>query len=79
MDGVDAATQQLMAVTAKTRSVDITEDEWRRALIEIRANNAAFQSDYVVSGQHWSRSFPDATADAMVLQLPFDEREVDDV
>lgn len=79
MDGVDAATQKLMAVTAKMRSVDITEDEWRRFLIDIRANNAAFQSDYVVSGQLWSRFFPDATADTMVLQLPFDEREGDDV
>jgi hypothetical protein len=79
MDGVDAATEKLMAVTARTRSVDITEEAWRRFLIEIRANNAAFQSDYVVPGQLCSQFFPDATADTMVLQLPFSEREVDDV
>jgi hypothetical protein len=79
MDGVDAATEKLMAVTAKMRSVDITEEEWRRFLTEVRAENAAFQSDYVVPGQLCSQFFPDATADTMVLQLPFTPREADDV
>lgn len=79
MDGVDAATEKLMAVTARTRSVDITEDAWRRFLIEIRANNAAFQSDYVVPGHLCSQFFPDATVDTMVLQFPFTDQEVDDV
>lgn len=79
MDSMDAATEKLIAVTARTRSVDITEDAWRRFLIEIRAKNAAFQSDYVVPGQLCSQFFPDATVDTMVLQFPFSEREVDDV
>ena len=79
MDGVDAATEGLVAVTAKTRSVDITEDEWRGFLAEVRARNATFQSDYVVPGQLCAQFFPNATADTMVLQLPFSEREVDDV
>ena len=79
MDGVDAATEGLVAVTVKTRSVDITEEEWRGFLAEVRARNAAFQSDYVVPGQLCAQFFPDATADTMVLQLPFSEREVDDV
>ena len=79
MDRVDAATEKLMAVTAKTRSVDITEEEWRRFLDEVRAEAPAFQSDYLVSGELCSRYFPDATTDTTVLQLPFTEREVDDV
>ena len=79
MDGVDSATGKLMAVTAKTRSVDITEEEWRGFLIEVRANNAAFQSDYVIPGQLCSQFFSGETAAAMILQLPFAEREVDDV
>ncbi len=79
MDGVDVATQRLMAVTAKMRSADITEGEWRRFLIEIRANNAALRSDYLVPGQLCSQFFPDETEDTMVLQFPFAEREVDDV
>ena len=75
MDGVDAATGKLMAATAKMRSVDITEEEWRRLLTAIKAKNSAFQSDYVIPGQLCSRLFPDATADTMVLQLPFTEQE----
>jgi hypothetical protein len=79
MDGVDAATEKLVAVTAKTRSVDITEEDWRRFLAAVRARNAALQSDYVVPGQLCSQFFPDATVETMVLQLPFTEREGDDV
>lgn len=79
MDGVDAATEKLMAATAKMRSVDITEEEWRGFLIDIRARNAAFESDYVVPGRLWPQFFPEATANTMVLQLPFNEREADDV
>jgi hypothetical protein len=79
MDGVDTATQKLMAVTTKTRSVDIAEDEWRRFLIDIRAHNPAFQSDYVVPGQLCAQFFPDARVGTMVLQFPFPEREGDDV
>ena len=79
MDGVDAATEGLLAVTTKTRSVDITGEEWRGFLAEVRARNAAFQSDYVVPGEFCTQFFPDATADTMVLQLPFTEREGDNV
>lgn len=79
MDDMDVATEKLMAVTAQTRSVDITEEEWHRFLIEVRAKNAAFQSDYVVPGHLCSQFFPDATEDTMVLQLPFIEQEGDDV
>ena len=79
MDGVDAATKELIAVTAKARSMDITEEEWRIFLTQVRAENAAFESDYVVPGQLCSRFFPDATSDTMVLQLPFTDPEVDDV
>ena len=71
MDGVDAATEKLMAATTKMHSVDITEEEWRGILIDIRAHNAAFESDYVVPGRMWTQFFPDATANTMVLQLPF--------
>ncbi len=79
MDAVEATTEELLAVTAKTRSVDISGAEWRSFLTEVRANNAAFQSDYVVPGRLCSRFFPGETTDAMILQLPFAEREIDDV
>jgi hypothetical protein len=79
MDGVDAATEKLMVVTAKMRSVDITEQEWRRFLAGVRDRNAAYQSDYFVSGELCSQFFPEVMADTMVLQLPFAERESNDV
>ncbi|MFA4943301.1 MAG: hypothetical protein WC789_01200 [Lentisphaeria bacterium] len=79
MDVVEAATEELLAMTAKTRSVDISESEWRSFLAEVRSNNAAFQSDYVVPGNLCSQFFPGETTDAMILQLPFAEREGDDV
>lgn len=79
MDGVDAATEKLVALTAKTRSVDLSEDEWRRFLADVRAKNTASQSDYLVTGELCTQYFPDATAGTMVLQLPLNEREGDDV
>ena len=79
MDGVDAATEKLMEVTVRMRSVDITEKEWRRFLAEVRAQNAALQSDYVVPGHLCSQFFSGMTADTMVLQLPFTESGGDDV
>lgn len=79
MDGVDVATEKLMAVTAKMSSVDITEEEWCRFLAKVRDRNAAFQSDYLVPGELCSQFFSEAMADTMVLQLPFAEREGDDV
>lgn len=79
MDVVEAATEQLLAITAKMLSVDISESEWRRFLGVVRTNNAAFQSDYVVPGFLCSRFFAGETTDAMVLQLPFAGPEVDDV
>ena len=75
MDGVDTATEGLIAATANSRFVDITEEEWCRFLSEVRANNEAFQSDYLVPAQACLRFFPDARADEMVLQFPFAERE----
>lgn len=79
MDGVDAATKKLMAVTANSRAVEVSEEEWRRFLAEVRTRNATFQSDYVVPGQLCSQFFPEVTAETMVLQFPFTEREGDDV
>lgn len=79
MEGVDATTEKLMAVTEKMRSVDISEEEWCAFLSEVRARNEAFESDYVIAGQECLRFFPDAAAGTMVLQFPFSERKADDV
>lgn len=79
MDGVDAATEKLLSLTTNMRSVNLSEEEWRRFLAEIRVQNTGFQSDYLVSGELCSRYFPDATSETQVLQLPIDDMEGDDV
>ena len=50
MDGVDAATAKLVALTADCRSVDLPEEEWRAFLDGIRSRNPAFQSNYLLPG-----------------------------
>ena len=79
MDGVDSATDKLLAMTANTRSVNLSEEEWRRFLAGAKIQNAAFQSNYLISEEQCSQYFPDTTAETMILQLPFSEWEGDDV
>ena len=79
MDRVDAATGKLLVLTANMRSENLPEEEWRRFLGGIRVHSTGFQSDYLVSGELCSQYFPDATAQTTILQLPFNEREDDDV
>jgi len=79
MDGMDVATERLQALAGEERFVELSEEEWRGWLAEVRSKNPAFQSDYLVSGEVCSRYFPDATSETMVLQLPIDEWEGGDV
>ena len=39
MDGVDSATAHLLKLTVDCRSIDLSEDEWRTFLNEIRVKN----------------------------------------
>ena len=79
MDGVDGATEKLLVLTANTRSVNLSEEEWRRFLAGAKVQNAAFQSNYLISEELCSQYFPDAPAETMILQLPFNEWEDEDV
>ncbi len=79
MDGVDSATEKLLSLSERDQTIDLTEKEWREWLSEIRATNPIFQSDYLISGDLCSRYFQDATSDTVVLQLPIDEWEGDNV
>jgi len=79
MDAMDVATDALLALVHDQRSVDLSEDEWKRRLSEFRSKDPTFQSDYLVSGELYARYFPDATPETMILQLPFNERDVNDV
>ena len=81
MDGVDAATAHLLKLTVDCRSIDLSEDEWRTFLNEIRAKNPEFESNYLLPGDICVSLFPTITAGDYVLELPIDgdmgEEEVD--
>ncbi len=79
MDGMDAATEKLLPLTNGFYSMDLSEEEWQKILTGIRIRNPEFQSDYLLPGKVVFSIFPDLTSDTMVLQLPFDEKEGDDV
>ena len=81
MDRVDAATAHLLELTVNCRSIDLSEDEWRTFLNEIRAKNPEFESNYLLPGDICVSLFPTIAAGDYVLELPIDgdmeEEEVD--
>ena len=79
MNSIDTATDNLLALTNVEHLVDLTEEEWQKSLAQIRIKNPAFQSDYLISGEVCSQIFPNITSKMKVLQLPFDEKEGEDV
>jgi hypothetical protein len=73
MDGVDAATEHILGLTVDCRSIDLSENEWRTFLNEIRENNPEFESSYLLPGEVCTSLFPTITAGEYVLELPIDE------
>ena len=72
MDGVDAATAQLLELTVDCRSVDLSEEDWRTFLSGIRSKNPAFESSYLLPGEVCVSIFPTITSNDYVLELPID-------
>ena len=72
MDGVDAATAHLLELTVDCRSIDLTEDEWRTFLNEIRAKNPEFKSSYLLRGDICAPLFSKIADGDYVLELPID-------
>ena len=72
MDGVDAATAHLLKLTVDCRSIDLSEDEWRTFLNEIRVKNPEFKSNYLLLGDICAPLFPTIAAGDYVLELPID-------
>lgn len=79
MGGVDAMTEELLSLSGSLQYIDLEEKQWRDWLAEIRTAIPAFQSDYLISSDLCSGYFPAATSETVVLQLPIDDRESDDV
>ena len=72
MDGVDAATALLLKLTAGCNSIDLSEDEWRTFLNEIRVKNPEFKSNYLLPGDICAPLFPAIADGDYVLELPID-------
>ena len=73
MDGVDAATVNLLAWTADCQSVELPEEEWRAFLHGIRSRNPEFQSNYLLPGEVCADILPKVAANDYVLELPIDD------
>ena len=74
MDGVDASTARLLELTVDCRSIELSEEEWRAFLSEIRAKNTEFESSYLLPGTICAPLFPNlSVADDYVLELPIDD------
>lgn len=73
MDGVDATTEKLLALTTDCQSVDLTEEEWRVFISKIRSRIPGFESNYLLPGEVCGSILPTVTAQDSVLELPFDE------
>ena len=72
MDGVDAATAKLLALTTDCLSVDLSEEEWQVFLEGIRSRNPGFQSSYLLPGEVCAYILPTVAANDFVLELPID-------
>jgi len=72
MAAVDTATAKLLELTADCHSVDLTEKEWKAFLADIRSQNPAFQSSYMLPSELCTSIFPTATKGGFVLELPMD-------
>lgn len=73
MDGVDASTALLLELTVDCRSIELSEEEWRAFLSEIRTKNPEFESSYLLPGTVCAPLFPKlSVADDYVLELPID-------
>ncbi len=81
MDAVDAATAHLLTLTVDSRSIDLSEDEWRTFLNGIRIKNPEFKSNYLLPSDICVPLFPNISIGDYVLELPIDgdmkDEEVD--
>ena len=72
MDGVDAATALLLKLTADCGSIELSEEEWRTFLNEIRVKNPDFKPNYLLPGDICAPLFPAIADGDYVLELPID-------
>lgn len=74
MEAMDAITEKLTSLSNQRSFVDLSEEEWKRVLKEIRAKDQTYQSDYLVPGKYLQRFFSGDVSGATLLQLPIEEK-----
>jgi hypothetical protein len=72
MARVDSTTENLLKLTSDCRSIDLSEDEWRTFLNELRAKNPDLKSNYLLPGDIFTALFSTIEDDDYVLELPID-------
>lgn len=73
MDRVDTATARLLELTVDCKSIELSEEEWRAFLNELRAKNPEFESSYLLPSTICAPLFPTVSvAGDYVLELPID-------
>jgi hypothetical protein len=60
-------------MTARCRSVDLSEKEWRDFLAGVRSGDPAFESAYLLPGEVCTPVLPTAAHGDFVLELPIDD------
>ena len=70
MDGVDIATEKLLALTVDDPSVELSEADWHTLLHTLRSNNPTLESRYILPGALCTHILPAATAADQVLERP---------
>jgi hypothetical protein len=79
MDAVDKTTAELISLTSKMNSTEVSGEQWKQWVATTRANNPDFQSDYLIPIDMCKQFFSEESSGSMVLHLPIEEQEDDDV
>ncbi|HOD20415.1 MAG TPA: hypothetical protein PKM02_09495 [Candidatus Fermentibacter daniensis] len=79
MDALDTSTEELIASTAAMMIHDLDIEDWRNIIDDYRLRKGQSGADYLVPVEMYHEYFPGSSADAAVLQIPYDEQEFDGV
>ncbi len=93
MSTVDQLTEELISLAEQEYSLSLTEEYWQQLIKKVRASDDNFKSDYIIAKPQLetiiaasvAESFSDVLGvveqalkiDGVILQLPFEEEDID--
>lgn len=93
MSAVDQITEELISLTENEYSLSLSEEYWHQLIEKVRSSDDDFKSDYIMAKPQLetiiaagvAESFAEVSGvfeqalktDGVVLQLPFEEEDVD--